>query len=154
TLAWSAAGLLLILAGVAGWQWKTALEADRAAIEQRQIAQDQRAHAEYNFAIAKQAADDVVFQLAQNLRNVQGTRVETARRFLEAARTLIDRMAAAPPGEPQLQRSRAGMLSEFTETLVRIGDLTQAQAAAEEGLAMVRKLAAADPGNTSLQRDV
>jgi tetratricopeptide (TPR) repeat protein len=153
-LAWSAAGSLLILAGMAGWQWKSALDAERAAIEQRQIAQDQRDHAEYNFAIAKQAADDVVFQLAQNLRNVEGMRVETVRRILDAARTLIDRIAQAAPDDPQLQRSRAAMLSEFTETFVRIGDLTQAQAAVQEGLAIVRKLAAADPGNTSLQRDV
>src|SRR5262249_10106530 len=153
-LAWSAAGSLFIFAGVAGWQWKSALDAERAAIEQRQIAQDQRDHAEYNFAIAKQAADDVVFQLAQNLRDVQGMRVETVRRILEAARTLMDRIAQSAPDDPQLQRSRAAMLSEFTETFVRIGDLTQAQAAAQEGLAIVRKLAAADPNNTSLQRDV
>src|SRR5271154_166847 len=42
TLAWSAAGLLLVLAGLAGWQWK-------AAVEQRQIAQTQRDRAEHNF---------------------------------------------------------------------------------------------------------
>ena len=34
TLAWSAAGSLLILAGLAGWQWKTALDAERAAIDE------------------------------------------------------------------------------------------------------------------------
>ena len=153
-LAWSAAGSLFILAGLAGWQWKSALDAERAAIEQRQIAQDQRDHAQYNFAIAKQAADDVVFQLAQNLRNVEGMRVETVRRILEAARVLMDRIAQAAPNDPQLQRSRAAMLSEFTETFVRIGDLTQAQAAAQEGLVIIRKLAAADPSNTSLQRDL
>ena len=154
TLAWSAAGSLLILAGLAGWQWKSALDAERAAIEQRQIAQAQRDHAEYNFAIAKQSADDVVFELAQNLRNVSGMRVETVRKILEAARTLMDRIAQAAPDDPQLQRSRAAMLSEFTETFVRIGDLTNAYAAAQEGLVIVRKLVAADPANTSLQRDL
>jgi tetratricopeptide (TPR) repeat protein len=153
-LAWSAAGSLFILAGMAGWQWKSALDAEQVAIEERHIAQDQRDHAEYNFTIAKQAADDVVFQLAQNLRNVEGMRVETVRRILDAARTLMDRIARAAPDDPQLQRSRAAMFSEFTETFVRIGDLTQAQATAQEGLAIVRKLAAADPSNTSLQRDV
>jgi hypothetical protein len=123
-LAWSAAGLLFIFAGVAAWQWKSTLDAQRAAIEQKQIAEDQRDHAEYNFAIAKQAADDVVFQLAQNLRNVQGIHVKTVRRILEAARTLMNRIAQSAPGDPQLQRSRAAMLSEFTETFVRVGDLT------------------------------
>ena len=154
TLAWSAAGLLLILAGVAGWQWKTALEAERAAIEQRRIAQDQRDHAEYNFAIAKQEADNVVFQLAQNLRDVQGMRVESVRKILDAARTLMDQLAQAAPDDPQLQRSRAAMLMEFTETFLRIGDLTRAQAAAEEGLAITRKLTAGNPNNGTSQRDV
>src|SRR5262245_5054518 len=151
--AWSAAGLLFMFAGLAGWQWKCAVDAEQTAIEQRQIAQNQRDHAEYNFAIAKQAADDVVGELAQNLRDVQGMRAETVRRILDAARTLMDRIAQAAPDDPQLQRSRAAMLSEFTETFVRIGDLSQAKASAQEGLAIVRRLAAADPGNTNLQRD-
>ena len=154
TYAWSAAGLLFVFAGAAGWQWKSASDAEQVAILQRQIAQEQRDHAEYNFAIAKQAADDVVFQLAQNLRNVQGMRAETVRRILDAARTLMDRIAQAAPDDPQLQRSRAAMLSEFTETFVRIGDLAQAEASAQEGLAIIRKLAAADPGNANLQRDL
>jgi tetratricopeptide (TPR) repeat protein len=154
TLAWSAAGSLLILAGLAGWQWKSALDAERAAIEQRRIAQTQRDRAEYNFAIAKQAADDVVFRLAQNLRDVQGMRVDSVRKILDAARTLMDQIAQAAPDDPQLQRSRAAMLSEFTETFLRIGDLTRAQGSAEEALAIMRKLAAADPGNAALQRDV
>jgi hypothetical protein len=38
TLAWSAAGSLLILAGLAGWQWKVALDNERAATEQKQVA--------------------------------------------------------------------------------------------------------------------
>ena len=46
------------------------------------------------------------------------------------------------------------MLSEFTETFQRIGDLASAQAAAKEGLAIARRLAAADPRNTDLQRDI
>ena len=153
-LAWSAAGSLFILAGIAGWQWKSSLDAERQALAQEQIARDQRDRAEYNFAIAKQAADDVVFQLAQNLRNVQGMRAESVRRILESARTLMDQIAQASPDDAQLQRSRAAMLSEFTETFVRVGDLSQAQAAANEGLGIVRKLANADPANPSLQRDI
>ena len=149
TLAWSAAGSLLILAGLAGWQWKSALDAERTAIEQGQIAKTQRDRAERNFAIAKQAADDVVIQLAHNLRDVQGMRVDSVRKILDAARTLMDQIAQAEPDDPQLQRSRAAMLNEFTETFLRIGDLTRAQASAEEALAITRKLAAADPGDAA-----
>src|SRR5215467_7856485 len=45
-LAWSAAGTLLFLAGVAGWQWKLATDSARVAVEQRQIAEQQRDRAE------------------------------------------------------------------------------------------------------------
>ncbi len=37
-LAWGAAALLLALAGAAGWQWKTAADAERAALRAEQIA--------------------------------------------------------------------------------------------------------------------
>jgi hypothetical protein len=36
SLAWSAAGSLLILAGLAGWQWRSAADAERLAKEQRE----------------------------------------------------------------------------------------------------------------------
>src|SRR5262249_7047771 len=149
-----AAASLFILAGTAAGLLKFALDAEHLANVQYQIAQEQRDRAQYNFAVAKQAADDVVGQLAQNLRDVQGMRVETVRRILDAARTLMDQIAQAAPDDPQLQRSRVAMLSEFTETFTRIGDLGQAQASAQEGLAIARRLAAADPGNVNLQRDV
>jgi tetratricopeptide (TPR) repeat protein len=168
TLAWSAAGSLLILAGLAGWQWKTAVDAERLALEQRNravvaeatateqkdIAQTQRDLAVRNFGIAKNAADHVVFRIAQDLRDVQGMRVESVRRILDAAQAMMDELARAAPDDLPLQRSRAAMLIEFVVTYLGTGDLTRARTAAEESLAIVRKLAAADPGNAGWQRDV
>ena len=46
------------------------------------------------------------------------------------------------------------MLAEFAETYLAAGDLTRAREAAEESLAIMRKLAAADPGNAEWQRDL
>jgi tetratricopeptide (TPR) repeat protein len=42
TLAWSAVFVLLVLGSIAGWQWKAAFDAERAAVEQRKIAEQQR----------------------------------------------------------------------------------------------------------------
>ena len=164
TLAWSAAGSLLILVGVAGWQWKTAVDAERLAVEQRNravvaehdatqqkdIAQTQRDLAVRNFGIAKNAADHVVFRIAQDLRDVQGMRVELVRRILDAAQAMMDELARAAPDDLQLQRSRGAMLNEFVHTYLGAGDLTRARTAAEESLAIMRKLAAADPGNARM----
>src|SRR5688572_15361087 len=147
TLAWSAAGTLTVLIALAGWQWWE-------ATEQRQVAQSQRDLAVRNFGIAKTAADHVVFRIAQDLRHVQGMRVESVRRILDAAQSMIDELARAAPDDLRLQRSRSAMLNEFVVTYVRAGDLTRARAAADESLTIMRKLVAADPGNAGWQHDV
>jgi tetratricopeptide (TPR) repeat protein len=151
TLAWSAAGLLLIAVGVAGWQWNSALDAQYAAIEQRQIAEHQRDRAEWNFGIAKDGADHVVFNIAQSLRNVQGMQVESVRRILDAAQAMMDQLAKAAPEDLKLQQSRSAMLTEFVTTYMAAGDLTRARTAAEESLTIMRKLAAVEPGNGDWQ---
>jgi hypothetical protein len=106
-LAWSAACALLALVSAAGWGWNTALVNERAAVEQRNRAvaagrdateqkneaQTQRDRAVRNFGIAKDAADRVVFRIAQDLRAVQGMRVESLRRILDAAQSLMDEFA-------------------------------------------------------------
>ena len=139
TLAWSAAGSLLVLVGVAGWQWKTAVDAERLAVR--------------NFGIAKNAADHVVFSIAQDLRDVQGMRVESVRRILDVAQSMMDELARAAPDDLRLQRSRGVMLTEFAETYLGAGDLVSARTAAEESVAIMRQLIAADPGNAQWQRD-
>jgi tetratricopeptide (TPR) repeat protein len=139
-LAWSAAGTLAILIAVAGWQWWEATS--------------QRNRAEENFDIAAEAADFVVVQIARDLRNVQGMRIESVGRILDTARVMIDTLARAAPDNLQPQASRNGMLYEVTDTYLRAGDLVRARAAAEENLALTRKLAAANPGNVEWQRGV
>jgi tetratricopeptide (TPR) repeat protein len=167
-LAWSAAALLLIFALAAVWQWRAAVDNERAALaqrnravaaekdatEQKDVAQTQRDLAVRNFGIAKDAADRVVFRIAQDLRDVQGMRVESVRRILDAAQAMMDELAKTAPDDLQLQRSRGAMFGEFVVTYLAAGDLARARAAAEESLAILRKLAAADPGSAGRQRDV
>jgi tetratricopeptide (TPR) repeat protein len=136
----AAAIIFAAVAAVAGWQYFAAEQA--------------RQRAERNFGIAKNAADHVVFRIAQDLRNVQGMRVESVRQILDAAQAMMDELARAAPDDLPLQRSRAAMLNQFVTTYLGAGDLTRARAAAEESLAIRRKLAAADPGNAGWQRDV
>lgn len=168
TLAWSASATLAVLIALAGWQWweaegakrtaqrerDRAIASEQVATEQKAAAQTQRDRAERNFAVAKEAGDDVVFRLAQDLRNVQGMRVESLRRILDAAQALMDKLARTAPDDLQLQRSHYAMLVAFADTYINAGDLTRASAAADESPAIMRKLAAADRSNTQWQRDV
>ena len=59
---------------------------------------------------------------------MQGMRVESVRRILDAAQTMMDELARAAPDDLELQRSRAAMLTEFATTYLRAGDLTRARA--------------------------
>ena len=42
TLAWSAIAVLLVLGGIAAWQWKAAFDAEHVAVQQRHVAEQQR----------------------------------------------------------------------------------------------------------------
>ena len=136
----AAAVVFAIAAAIAGWEYWQAEQARREA--------------ERNFGIAKGAADQVVFNIAQDLKTVQGMRVESVKRILSTARKMMDDLALAAPEDRGLERSRAAMLSEYSETYLSAGDIPSARAAAEEALAIMRKLAASDAGNSGWQRDM
>lgn len=161
---------------IAVWQYVEADSASRDAVAQRVVAESKtklafqreeearraredaerenreaeaaRDLAKRNFSIAKQAANDVVFKLARDLRNAQGMRVEWVRRIIDAAQALMDQLARAAPDDLELQRSRAIILNEFTLTYLEVEDMVRARMAAEESLAIMRKLTAIDPRNT------
>jgi tetratricopeptide (TPR) repeat protein len=161
TLAWSAAVTLLVFASVAGWQWweadgakRTALAAEQVATEQKGVAQMQRDLAVRNFGIAKNAADHVVFRIAQDLRNVQGMRVESVRQILDTAQVMMDELVRAAPDDPALQRSRGLMLTEFATTYSKAGDPERARAAGDQSLAILRKLSEERPDDAGRQADL
>ena len=163
-----------MLAGLAGWQWLEADASKRAAIASEEVATEQRKfaeaqtrrpkrrsgavaerdRAERNLALARGAAEDLVFKIAQGLRDVQGMRVESIGQTLRRRRSVMEELVKSAPDDAQLQRSRGAMFVEFATTYLIAGDLTRAQAAAEESLAIMRKLLAADAGNAGRQHDV
>jgi tetratricopeptide (TPR) repeat protein len=140
--------------GIAQRQTDLALQREEEAQRERQESEKQRDLAQGNFGIAKRAADDVVFVLAQGLRNVAGMRLEYIHKILGAAQGLLDQLARAAPDDLDLQRSRSSMFNGFVDTYLPLGDVTRAGTAADESLAIMRKLAASDPGNSGWQRDL
>ena len=161
TLAWSAAGSLLILAGLAGWQWKVAVDAERSAIEQKQLAQQQRAiaetegaRAERNFGAAKSTIDAVIFDLAQGLENIEGMRSETVRRILSRAEAAIGELAARTDSNAQVRRSQAVMFRTFSGVYLRLGATELASSYAQQALDIARELSAKDPNDSLFRRDL
>ena len=154
-LAWSAAGSLLILAGLAGWQWKVALDNERAAIEQRKLAQEQRDRAERTLAAATETANSLVFDLAREFRDRAGMPRDLVRRILDRAqRAATATRQIRRDARRALAAARPSLLSDLVDTLLALGDTKAALAAAERARAIMEELAAADPGNTQWQRDL
>ena len=149
------------LAGAAGWQWweadtakSAALAAEQVATEQKGIAETQRDRAEQNLALARKAADDLVFQIAQGLREVQGMPLELLRQILDSGKILMDQLARAVPGDLRLKRSRGAMFIQFSLVFRSAGDLARAREAADQAVVLMREVAAIEPHVAQWQIDV
>jgi tetratricopeptide (TPR) repeat protein len=116
------------------------------------VAKDERARAESNFDAAKRTVDGLIFDVAQGLQDVSGMRVETVRRVLDTVKRTVDDLVTTEPDNPELQRSRAGMLANFVDTYLKAGDVESAIAAGNEGLAVARNLLARAPADSGSQR--
>ncbi|MEQ1715785.1 MAG: tetratricopeptide repeat protein [Hyphomicrobium sp.] len=117
------------------------------------LAEINRREAVQNFLLAKKAADSLVFDIAQGLRDVEGVKESAIAKILETARGNFERLADAAPTNLDLQRSRSIMLGEFGETYRTLGNLQAAQNSHRASLAIAERLAKAVPGNTEWQRD-
>src|ERR1700722_14816098 len=93
----------------------------RAAEANRVIAEERRQEAESNFAAAKQAADGLVFDIAQGLGDVEGIRVESVQKILGRAEATLKRIALKGSANRSLLRTRSAMLSEFASVYGKLG---------------------------------
>jgi tetratricopeptide (TPR) repeat protein len=137
TLAWSAAGSLAVLIALAGWQWRQAVVSKQAA--------------QLNLIYATRAAGNVVFRIVQDLRDEQGMRLESVLRILGDAQSVLDDIAKVNPDDSEVQLTRVSLLFESTIMYLRAGNVFSATYAADESLAVMRKLAAVEPESNPVQ---
>jgi hypothetical protein len=131
----AAAVMALFFAG-AVWQWREAAaqraaavaaktDADQqriAALESAKEANKQKAVAERNLAIATEAANALVVDLAQRFRTVSGVPVSLVKTILDRARDLQEQLLGAGQSSPALLRSQAVALVDTSDTLLTLGD--------------------------------
>jgi tetratricopeptide (TPR) repeat protein len=139
-LAWSAACSLLVLAGFAGWQWKVAV--------------DQRDRAERTLDTATKTADTLVFDLAREFRNRSGMPLDLVRKILGRAQELQRQLLESGETAPELRKSEAIALLDLVDALLPLGDTAGALAAAERSRDIWEALAALDPANAEVQRNL
>ena len=138
----TASGLVVavILAGIAGWQW--------------QNAEIQRSRAERSLVLATDTANSLVFDLAQEFRNVAGVPAATVKDILDRARRLQHQLLGGGETSPVLRRSEAEALIETSITLVTLGDTEGALAAATQARDIFRALVVSSPDSDDFHREL
>jgi tetratricopeptide (TPR) repeat protein len=138
----TASGLIvaLMLAGIAGWQWR--------------IAEMQRSRAERSLVLATDTANGLVFDLAQQFRNVAGVPAATVKDILDRARKLQDQLLGGGETSLDLRRSEAETLIETSNTLLTLGDTQGALATASQARDIFRDLVVSNPDSDDFNREL
>ena len=113
------------------------------------VAKREATKAEENFQVARQAANGLVVDIAEGLRNVEGMPATTVKRILATAKLVVDRLAANAPGDADLGESRAEMLRQFALNYSALGDLGDASDYAAAAVAEARRIVVRRPGVVS-----
>jgi tetratricopeptide (TPR) repeat protein len=140
SLAWSAAGSLFVLAGLAVWQWREAVV--------------QKDRAELNLAQATETANGIVSEIAMRFKDV-GLPADLVRDIIDRARALQEVLIDAGQATPALRRSEGRALLESVRALITVGDTVGALSAAERARRIFEELAAGGEDRYGeLQRNV
>jgi hypothetical protein len=104
----------------------------------------ERDAAQRNFALAKGAADSIIFDFVEGLKDTQGLTVPIAHRMLDRVETTINTLITKSGDTPELLYSQTAMLSEFVQIYRRLGDQASSAAAAAKELATAELLSQKD----------
>ena len=136
-LAWSAAATLLVLAGAAARQWS--------------IAAEQRNRAERTLTAATEAANTLIFDLAEEFRDREGMPIDLTRKILDRAQSLQQKLTSSGETTPELQHSEIIALLSLADTLTAQGDLAKALELAEKARTKAAALAESLLGEAQFQ---
>ena len=171
--------VMTVLAGAAAWQWRdavaqrtaavaakneadtqkaAAIQAKNDAIAQKAQADQaktealaQKAAAEHNLALATDAANSLVFDIAQKFRDVSGVPASLIKSVLDRARDLQEKLLGTGQSSPKLLAGEGVALEETSLTLSTLGDTAGALEAARKEAAIFGALHERQPGNYGYQ---
>jgi tetratricopeptide (TPR) repeat protein len=134
------AGLVgaLLLVAVAGWQWH--------------VAQVQRDLARQTVTVATDAANGLVFDMADKFRNVFGVPAATVKDILARASDLQEKLLIVAGGDPKLRLSQVHALIKTSETLLDLGETKSALNAATEAQTIAQDLETQHPDNAEYRQ--
>jgi serine/threonine protein kinase/tetratricopeptide (TPR) repeat protein len=143
------AGLAALFLGMVAWAVSTVL-----ILRQRDDARAQRALAQEQRELARQAVDDMYTEVAEQWLAQQPHMEEVQRRFLLKALRYYEAFAAEPGTDPAL-RLQAGVASQRVGDIdFKLGRYAEAEAACEKAIALEAELAAQFPDVPAYRREL
>src|SRR5208337_5118258 len=112
------------------------------------------AAAERNLALATDAANSLVFDIAQKFRDVSGVPVSLVKGVLDRARDLQEKLIGGGQSSPGLLRSQAEASMESSRTLLTLGDTKGALDAAQKATSIFEGLLKQTPNSADYQREL
>ena len=100
----------------------------------------QRNFANQNFQIAQDAAEGLVVDITQQLRNVEGISPSTTEKILSQAEKVYDKLLSDNREDERLLAGQVEMYTEFVETYLAVGNVTGAQESAVNAVELARRL--------------
>jgi len=110
--------------------------------------------AEHNLALATDAANSLVFDLAQKFRDVSGVPASLVKTVLDRALDLQQKLLSAGQTSPNLLRGEGAALDETFTTLRMLGDTAGAFDAARKEAPIFEALQRSEPANAEYQFDL
>jgi tetratricopeptide (TPR) repeat protein len=153
--------VLLALAAVAGWGLKGALKSGRDAIEQMRVAEQQRwaaekqtARAERNADLAHKTMDTVLSNIVDDLRNLEGMKLDMAREVLTSIVAAVSTLATRNGNASEMLRRQTAIYRQISDTYLSFGDFPHAVDYARKQTAISRELSGRNPESPEWQHDL
>jgi tetratricopeptide (TPR) repeat protein len=122
------------------------------AIRQWRVAQTERDVAQKTVAVATDAANGLIFDMADKFRNVFGIPAATVKDILNRAHDLQEQLVGVAGASPKLRLSQAHALVSTAETLLDLGETKSALATATQAQTIARDLKNKHPENSEYQQ--
>src|SRR5262249_33101882 len=110
----------------------------------------QRARAEENARMAREAVDDMYTQVAEKWLSQEAQLEETQREFLEKALRFYERLAASEDDSPEIRREAGKAAQRAAEIQFKLGDFSAAERSCQRSVALLEGLAHDDLARAQL----
>jgi tetratricopeptide (TPR) repeat protein len=125
----------------------------REAVAQRAVAVAQRDRAEKVLNAAAETSHKLVFDIAQEFRDVEGVPIDTIKKLLEKARSLQTVLTSVGGATPTMRRDQAAALAELAITYQARGASDEALSYSKQSMEIIAALAKEEPNNDQWKRD-